>query len=114
MHCTMKSRMPAFGRPRSQNEIPGEEHARVVAHQRVIDFALLTILGFGVCILFVTRSSSHASDQIEAKVERLDPAANEIIPEPLQLKKLAGGFKWTEGPIWIPEGYLLFAEIPSN
>ena len=24
------------------------------------------------------------------------------------------GFKWTEGPVWIPAGYLLFAEIPSN
>ncbi len=27
---------------------------------------------------------------------------------------MATGYTWTEGPIWIQEGYLLFADIPSN
>ena len=27
---------------------------------------------------------------------------------------MAGGFTWTEGPVWIHAGYLLFAEITSN
>ena len=49
-------------------------------------------------------------------VERLDPALNSIVPANPVLEKAATGpgFKWTEGPVWIPAGYLLFAEIPSN
>jgi sugar lactone lactonase YvrE len=30
------------------------------------------------------------------------------------LEKLAGGFQFTEGPIWIPDGYLLFSDIPAS
>ena len=49
-------------------------------------------------------------------VERLDPALNLIVPAQPVLEKVATGpgFTWTEGPVWIPAGYLLFAEIPSN
>jgi gluconolactonase len=49
-------------------------------------------------------------------VERLDPVLNSIVPAKPVLEKVATGpgFKWTEGPVWIPAGYLLFAEIPSN
>jgi gluconolactonase len=48
------------------------------------------------------------------KLERLDSAVDQLVPKDAQLEKLATGFKWTEGPVWIPAGYLLFAEIPSN
>lgn len=30
------------------------------------------------------------------------------------MERVATGFQWTEGPVWMPAGYLLFAEIPSN
>ena len=53
-------------------------------------------------------------EQARALVERLDPAANDIVPEPATLRKLATGYTWTEGPVWIHDGYLLFADIPSN
>ena len=51
---------------------------------------------------------------ITPTVERLDPALDQIVPAQPSLERVATGFKWTEGPIWIPAGYLLFAEIPSN
>ncbi len=53
---------------------------------------------------------------VTMKVERLDPALDQIIPDQPRLEKVATGpgFSWTEGPVWIPAGYLLFAEIPSN
>jgi gluconolactonase len=48
-------------------------------------------------------------------VERLDPSINQIIPANATLERVATGFTWTEGPIWIKTGgFLLFAEIPSN
>ncbi len=55
-----------------------------------------------------------AAAQAPAVVERLDPAASAIVPADAQLRKLATGYTWTEGPVWIRDGYLLFAEIPSN
>ena len=51
---------------------------------------------------------------ITPKIDRLDPALEQIVPAKPSLERVATGFKWTEGPIWIPAGYLLFAEIPSN
>ncbi|HEY6465560.1 MAG TPA: SMP-30/gluconolactonase/LRE family protein, partial [Candidatus Acidoferrales bacterium] len=37
-----------------------------------------------------------------------------IVPADAKLQQVASGFTWTEGPVWIHAGYLLFAEITSN
>ncbi len=47
-------------------------------------------------------------------IERLDPAANALVPVGAQLEKVDSGFTWTEGPVWLPSEDLLFAEIISN
>ena len=49
-------------------------------------------------------------------VERMQPAINDLVPPGTQVEKVATGpgFKWTEGPVWVKAGFLLFAEIPSN
>ncbi|HEX5480990.1 MAG TPA: SMP-30/gluconolactonase/LRE family protein [Terriglobia bacterium] len=47
-------------------------------------------------------------------IEKLDPALGQIVPANAKIERVAGGFKWVEGPVWIHSGYLLFAEIPSN
>ncbi len=31
-----------------------------------------------------------------------------------KVEKVDGGFKFIEGPVWIPQGYLLFSDIPNN
>ena len=31
-----------------------------------------------------------------------------------QVEQLATGFQFVEGPVWIPDGYLLFSDIPAN
>ena len=48
------------------------------------------------------------------QVERLDPAVDALVSPDSNLQKVASGFTWDEGPVWIPAGYLLFADIPSN
>jgi gluconolactonase len=68
----------------------------------------------GVAACHSRRSEPAVSGQIPLLVERLDSAANEIIPEGATLQRLATGYTWTEGPVWTRDGYLLFAEIPSN
>lgn len=49
-----------------------------------------------------------------AVVARRDPALDEILPPGTMLEKLAGGFLFTEGPVWHPDGYLLFSDPNAN
>lgn len=60
------------------------------------------------------RAAGSDATPIALKLERLDGALDALIPEPLQALELASGFKWLEGPVWLPTGRLLFADIPSN
>src|SRR5947209_10123558 len=48
-------------------------------------------------------------------IERLDPRLDKLLPANARLEKLADGFDWAEGPVWVPDGkYLLFSDIPKN
>jgi gluconolactonase len=47
-------------------------------------------------------------------VERLDLALDELVPPDAKLEIVADGFKWSEGPVWIPGGYLLLSDVPAN
>ena len=48
-------------------------------------------------------------------IERLDPALDALIPPGAQIEKLAGGFAWAEGPVWVRSSKtLLFSDIPRN
>jgi gluconolactonase len=53
--------------------------------------------------------------EVNVHVERLDPAVDSIVPPNAKLFKLAEGFRFTEGPIWIRKGgYLLFSDPNAN
>ncbi|HEX6435266.1 MAG TPA: SMP-30/gluconolactonase/LRE family protein [Gemmatimonadales bacterium] len=47
-------------------------------------------------------------------VVRLDPALDRIVSPDARIERLAGGFQFTEGPVWHPEGYLLFSDPNAN
>lgn len=48
-------------------------------------------------------------------IERLDSRLDKLIPRDAVIEKLAEGFRWTEGPVWIPgRRVLLFSDIPNN
>jgi gluconolactonase len=78
----------------------------------------------GILLLLTNLSTRSNQPMIEkskdnssisaARIERLDEAANAIIPERPLFHRLATGFTWVEGPIWIHSGDLLFADITSN
>ena len=78
----------------------------------------ITITGGGAMVTSsVSAAAGSAGEQpAPIKVERLDPGLDLIVPGKPVLERVATGegFKWTEGPVWIPSGHLLFAEIPSN
>jgi gluconolactonase len=52
--------------------------------------------------------------EVKAEVKRVDPGLDAIVPEGLTIEKLADGFIFTEGPVWVPEGYLLFSDPNAN
>ena len=59
-------------------------------------------------------AAQNGAEEFPAKVERLDPALDAIVPQGATWRRVASGFTWVEGPIWIHSGYLMFADISSN
>jgi len=54
-------------------------------------------------------------EPVETKVMRKDPALDTILTPGTKIEKLAGGFLFTEGPVWDREGgYLLFSDPNNN
>ena len=48
-------------------------------------------------------------------IERLDPALDALLAPDAKLEKLAEGFTWSEGPVWVRSaGHLLFSDVPEN
>jgi gluconolactonase len=47
-------------------------------------------------------------------IEKIDPELDNVIPPQTILEKVAGGFSFTEGPVWSPDGYLLFSDPNQN
>jgi gluconolactonase len=65
------------------------------------------------------KSPKVALSTTPAEVIRKNAAIDEIVPPEAKIEKLAGGFLFTEGPIWVPRseesnGYLLFSDPNSN
>jgi gluconolactonase len=47
-------------------------------------------------------------------VEVRAPAMRELVPEDAELEQIGTGFTFTEGPLWNPEGFLLFSDMPGD
>jgi len=71
-----------------------------------------------------TTASDSAVYPSFGSIERKDPRLDKLIPGDARLEKLAEGFDWSEGPVWVPETNrsihelsgpcLLFSDIPPN
>jgi gluconolactonase len=49
------------------------------------------------------------------KVDRLDARLDDLLGPDATMQKLAEGFDWSEGPIWMKNGeFLLFSDVPQN
>ena len=52
--------------------------------------------------------------EVETKINRLDPALDALISPGTKIEKLAGGFLFTEGPVWVRDGGYLLLSDPNN
>lgn len=54
-------------------------------------------------------------ERIKPEYEILDERFSTYLLANVKLKKLASGFDWAEGPVWMGDsGFLLFSDIPNN
>ncbi len=68
----------------------------------------------GLALLAVRVSGQARPVTAGFHIERLSPASYRILPRHARLVRVGTGFNWTEGPVWTPEGFLLFADIRNN
>ncbi len=50
----------------------------------------------------------------EMEVHRVDPRLDGVLPPDPRLERVAGGFEFTEGPVWTRDGALLFSSPNTN
>jgi gluconolactonase len=82
-------------------------------------FAFLSAFAALVAALLLLTPTTQGDDKKTypsmGTIERKDPRFDKLIPKDAILEKLADGFDWSEGPIWIKDGgYLLCSDIPKN
>jgi gluconolactonase len=79
--------------------------------------AATVVLALALAICANVSAKTGAADAVTTvplKVDRMDAAAtNHILPKNATLERVATGFTWTEGPVWV-RGRLFFADITSN
>ncbi len=68
---------------------------------------------------FYTAEHAYSPQTFVPEIVKKDAALDAILPAHAKLEKLATGFLFTEGPIWIPSsdtstGYLLFSDPNAN
>ena len=73
----------------------------------------VVLLAIIVCSLAITRAQEPSSGQ--NFIAWLSPKLDKIVPHDAKVQKMAGGFGFLEGPVWVRKGgYLLFSDIPAN
>ena len=80
--------------------------------QTILQSGILAVVAQAALIA----TACHKEDPLasQGRIVRLDAAADAVIPQAARIEKLAGGFKFTEGPVWHHDGYLLFSDLRSD
>jgi gluconolactonase len=63
---------------------------------------------------FHARGGAGGARVVDGEIRRLDPALDAVVAKDARFEKIAGGFLFTEGPVWHPDGYLLFSDPNAN
>ena len=91
---------------------PSEKAADILARPDPAAKAAALVLLTAAPALIKSMSSPYP---VVGSVERLDPALDALLPPDAVMEKLAEGFHWSEGPLWVPaQSHLLFSDVPEN
>lgn len=58
--------------------------------------------------------NAHPEWKNVGEVVSIDPSLNSVIAPGTKVEKIAEGFQFTEGPVWSPDGFLLFSDPNTN
>ena len=76
--------------------------------------AVMVVLALAICGNVPAQTGAAGITSVPLNVDRLDAAAaDHILPKNATLERVATGFTWVEGPVWV-YGHLFFADITSN
>jgi gluconolactonase len=53
-------------------------------------------------------------ERVPVTIERHDPRLDALLPRDAVLERVASGFEFVEGPVWSPQGFLLFSDPNRN
>jgi gluconolactonase len=63
---------------------------------------------------FYAAERADSGEPAELEVDGVAAGINEIVPADARLERVAGGFEFTEGPVWTRDGALLFSSPNTN
>jgi gluconolactonase len=63
---------------------------------------------------FYRRERAQAGRPVAFELERLSAGLDDVVAADARVEQVAGGFEFTEGPVWSPEGALLFSSPNTN
>jgi gluconolactonase len=63
---------------------------------------------------FYSADRARTTERAELRIDRVDAAIDAIVPDDVVLERVAGGFEFTEGPVWTHDGALLFSSPNTN
>jgi gluconolactonase len=63
---------------------------------------------------FYTSDRAAVAEEVPVEIDRSDAALDGLLPEDATLERVAGGFDFTEGPVWSRDGGLLFSSPNTN
>jgi gluconolactonase len=75
------------------------------------------VLALGFSLLFSCKMSEQKSNtEIDiGSIERQDPALDALVSNDAKIEIIGEGYKWSEGPVWVPQhNMLLFSDVPNN
>jgi gluconolactonase len=80
---------------------------------RLKNLAFATLIATAAMPAFA--DDQKATSAIVGTLTTYDPSFHEVVAADARIEKIAEGFTWSEGPVWIDSGgYLLFNDVPEN
>jgi gluconolactonase len=63
---------------------------------------------------FYASERAATAEPAPLEIVRADPGLDALVPPDARLERVAGGFEFTEGPVWTRDGALLFSSPDTN
>jgi gluconolactonase len=63
---------------------------------------------------FYNAERARTAEDAPLEIDSIDDRLAGIVPEDVRLERVAGGFEFTEGPVWTQDGALLFSSPNTN